>query len=423
LGVQNGQRITIRLGAVILGARALVDEADRLPALRLPTPWRQFDLPAELGWRYDEAKQELALGPVLGIMSVTKKGSPHKYAGNHELFQALSKRGREQGMLVYVFAPQGVNWPSHKVDGVLYGKTRTAGVFPLPDVVFNRVPHRSYEAWAAVAEVKSIMRRWERSGRPGCQLFNPGFFDKWDLYEMLRDNPALKPHLPVTELCGGKASLKAFAAERPRVFLKPVDGHAGLGTYLLERGSSSYRLRHRAKDKNVTLSGTFDETFAELEPQLRKTRYLMQPAVPLAKADGSTFDCRLLLQKDGTGTWRITGSGARVAGKGSITTHVPAGGHIADLGEVLKQAVRHPLETRDNVHALALATAQAIETALGQRVGEMSMDIGVDKDENLWFFEANAKPMRFDEPRIRNLSYERLLSYVRFLAGFEGGEQ
>jgi len=45
----------------------------------------------------------------------------------------------------------------------------------------------------------------------------------------------------------------------------------------------------------------------------------------------------------------------------------------------------------------------------------MSMDLGVDKQGNIWFFEANSKPMKFDEPHIRQKSLERIFQYSRFL--------
>lgn len=46
------------------------------------------------------------------------------------------------------------------------------------------------------------------------------------------------------------------------------------------------------------------------------------------------------------------------------------------------------------------------------------MDLGIDKNGDIWFFEANAKPMEFDEPNIRQTSLLRLLQYFRYLSGF-----
>ena len=45
----------------------------------------------------------------------------------------------------------------------------------------------------------------------------------------------------------------------------------------------------------------------------------------------------------------------------------------------------------------------------------MSIDLGVDKSGNLWFFEANSKPMKFDEPEIRRKSLQKLIEYGYYL--------
>ncbi|MDT2258644.1 hypothetical protein P7H06_02360 [Paenibacillus larvae] len=63
----------------------------------------------------------------------------------------------------------------------------------------------------------------------------------------------------------------------------------------------------------------------------------------------------------------------------------------------------------------ALELAQQIEKASRQKLGEMSMDLGIDITGKIWFFEANSKPMKFDEPDIRKKSLERIIQYSMFL--------
>ncbi|MNO08507.1 hypothetical protein D3C81_2311920 [compost metagenome] len=46
----------------------------------------------------------------------------------------------------------------------------------------------------------------------------------------------------------------------------------------------------------------------------------------------------------------------------------------------------------------------------------MYMHLGVDEEGGLWFFEANSRPMKFDEPAIRKLSLERIFQYCQHLA-------
>ncbi|MOA37277.1 Endospore coat-associated protein YheD [compost metagenome] len=60
--------------------------------------------------------------------------------------------------------------------------------------------------------------------------------------------------------------------------------------------------------------------------------------------------------------------------------------------------------------------AKQIERASGQLLGEMSMDLGIDSAGGIWFFEANSKPMKFDEPHIRQKSLERIFQYGSYLS-------
>ncbi len=43
------------------------------------------------------------------------------------------------------------------------------------------------------------------------------------------------------------------------------------------------------------------------------------------------------------------------------------------------------------------------------------MDLGIDSEGVLWFFEANSRPMKFDEPLIRKKSLERIFHYSDYL--------
>jgi hypothetical protein len=53
----------------------------------------------------------------------------------------------------------------------------------------------------------------------------------------------------------------------------------------------------------------------------------------------------------------------------------------------------------------------------------MSMDLGVDTTGKLWFFEANSKPMKFDEPHIREKSLRRLVRFWKYLVSASPGDR
>lgn len=114
----------------------------------------------------------------------------------------------------------------------------------------------------------------------------------------------------------------------------------------------------------------------------------------------------------------MTGIGARLAGARSITTHVPRGGSIEEPSSMLESTfgTERAASILKSVPTTALLIARQIERASDTMLGEMSMDLGVDENGGLWFFEANSRPMKFDEPAIRKLSLERIFHYGQHLA-------
>ncbi|NLW16959.1 MAG: YheC/YheD family protein [Firmicutes bacterium] len=353
--------------------------------------------------------------PILGILTAGKGPVP----GNREMFRFVQQACREAGLTAYVFTPDQVNWSRGVVRGYRYvGGRWRAGNFPLPQVVYNRVPNRQLEASAAVKQVK---RRLLTRGIP---YYNARFLNKYDLYRMLTKEAAIRPHLPWTNLVRRRDDIKAALKQFGRVYLKPRHAFAGQGIMTVELRGNDWELRYRQGNANRVIRGSaLGELWSRLERRMGKQSYIVQQAIPLARYRGRTFDIRLLAQKNGAGQWQVTGMGVRVASKGGITTHVPNGGYIASAADVLPAVFGAEADrVREKVALLAMQIAPAVEKGYGGLFGEMSMDIGLDNNGHPWFFEANAKPMRFDEPGIRRKGLQTMTAYVRYLAR-EAGER
>ncbi|MNH38577.1 Endospore coat-associated protein YheD [compost metagenome] len=79
----------------------------------------------------------------------------------------------------------------------------------------------------------------------------------------------------------------------------------------------------------------------------------------------------------------------------------------------------------DKAKMVAIKLSEAIERNYPHRLGELGLDIGIDKDGEIWMFEANAKPGRsiFKHPALRSegrasLSY--ILEHCMYLSRFQG---
>lgn len=361
-----------------------------------------------------------APAPQQYIAILTMDDEVRPFRGNHHNFIDLIKTGREYGAMVYVTRVKDLKLGQKKINGYLYQpETRTwsQAMVPFPQVIYNRIPNRKDEQ---TPEVQQILKACLKHAK--TKLFNPSFFYKWTLFEWLNKSNLTKKYVPATKKLAQPDELEQMLAQFPAVYLKPVRGKAGVGIMRVERPKSKgapYVLRVQVHRRTrVTHYPNIQKLWTSVKPLLGSEEYIVQQGITLACFEDRPYDLRVLVQKDGNGEWDLTGIGARVAGKLSITTHVPRGGSINEPEKVLTAAFGTEAAKRTliRVKKAALSIARQIEKASGHTLGEMSMDLGVDTLGQIWFFEANSRPMKFDEPDIRKKSLDRIIEYSLFLS-------
>ncbi|MGN7358164.1 YheC/YheD family endospore coat-associated protein [Paenibacillus sp. SAF-054] len=355
--------------------------------------------------------------PVVAIL--TMPGGPHHFRGNQANFQDIVRTGQEMGFPVYVVTIRDLKLSGESIKGY----TLNADMeweqqrFPLPHVIYNRIPQREDERKPAVR--RKIM---ECLAHPDIKFYNPYFFNKWHLFEWLKKSKATEHFVPRTRRLRGEIGLQQMLDRFPCLYLKPESGKAGKGIMMLKYQRDRllpYRLKVQNHRNSTTYKGAnIQRLWARIRNETGISPYIIQQGIELASVDNRPFDLRVLLQKTEKGQWGVTGVGARMAGSKSITTHVPRGGSIEDPMRMLSIVFGADSASgiMNRVKTSAIIIARQIEKASGYAHGEMSMDLGMDAAGSLWFFEANAKPMKFDEPHIRQKSLERIFHYCKYLA-------
>ncbi|MBP2002551.1 hypothetical protein J2Z69_003637 [Paenibacillus shirakamiensis] len=363
------------------------------------------------GWTPEEHK------PVIAILTTHDKLKSFK--GNRRNFRDIVKTGREMDIPVYILTARDLNLNSNRVLGYTFvpeKKLWQEQWFPLPDVIYNRIPLRQHEEKSAVQQkIKACLKH------PKIHLYNPYFFNKWELFAWLKKSRSTKSFVPATRKLTGFSALRTMIQSYTSLYLKPESGKAGKGIMKLkyvQDQRNPFQLTIQSPTKiTVIKAPNLSILWKRIKVEMKDTLYIVQEGIELVAHEGRPFDLRALVQKTGKGQWVVTGIGARLAGPRRITTHVPQGGSVEDpeklLAPVFGAEETPSLMTR--VKSGALLLAKQIESASGHDLGEMSMDLGVDLEGKIWFFEANAKPMKFDEPHIRRKSLERIFQYSQYL--------
>ncbi|TBL75079.1 YheC/YheD family protein [Paenibacillus thalictri] len=345
------------------------------------------------------------------------------FRGNRKNFVDLIKTGEDHGVDVYVTTTDELKLSGSQIVGYTYDEVHKKwkkGLVPLPNVVYNRIPFRKFEL---LPEVQQTIQSCLKHGK--IHFFNPAFYNKWTLFEWLSKSKDTKAIVPVTQKLTNSDELEKMLQKHKSLYLKPVRGKAGKGIMKVsyrngKNQTGEYQLSIQEKTRShISRHSSVQQLWSQIREMSSGKDYIMQQAIQLAHYKQRPFDLRALIQKNAKGEWSVAGVGARLAGKRSITTHVPRGGSIDNPLKLLsatfglggsRKIIKQTKQT-------AIILAKQIEKASGQTIGEMSMDLGVDTSGNIWFFEANAKPMKFDEPHIRKRSLQNLIRYSLFLSG------
>ncbi|WP_055108828.1 YheC/YheD family endospore coat-associated protein [Paenibacillus ihumii] len=356
--------------------------------------------------------------PVVAVLTVADPDC--LFRGNKANFKDIVNTGKDLNFPVYVVTTKDLKLSAKRIRGYQYNTGDKAWMkqwFPLPDVIYNRIPQREDERKRSVRE-----KIQECLLHESIQIYNPYFFNKRKLFEWLRKNRSTRALVPDTKRLLGPKTLASMLATYEKLYLKPESGKAGKGIMLLQ-----YEAEH-AKPYQLTIQGrkyrhivyrtaNLGYLWKRIKTEMNNTPYIMQEAIQLATYKDRNFDLRVLVQKTGKGIWMVTGVGARLAGLKRITTHVPQGGSIESPEKLLNPSFGSEMATLilNRLKSNAVLIAKQIEKASGHMLGEMSMDLGIDTEGNMWFFEANSKPMKFDEPQIRKKSLERIFQYSQHL--------
>ncbi|CAM4186123.1 hypothetical protein FHS16_000125 [Paenibacillus endophyticus] len=367
----------------------------------------------------DADYRELRAGRnVLAILTI--EDDAQLFRGNRSNFIDLIRTGQSMGFIVYVLTVKNLLLTRRSLKGYVYNESEDIWqlrLLPFPDIIYNRIPLREDEIQPSVRMKINACKK-----HPRVTLFNPAFFNKWDLFEWLRLSKSTKPYIPTTRKLISVSGLGRMMQRHPYLYLKPESGKAGKGIMTIKVHAEKqlpYRLKIQENKKSATYNcATIYKLWSRIQKQSGGEAYIAQQGIKLASFNERRFDLRALVQKNQRGQWDITGIGARIAGVSSITTHVPRGGMIEDPEKLLVNSFNEEQARKLLIKAknTAVLIAKQIERASGQLLGEMSMDIGVDSAGNMWFFEANSKPMKFDEPHIRQKSLERIFHYGAYLA-------
>ena len=338
--------------------------------------------------------------PVIGILTAQKKDG--SIAGNAPLFIELQKRLISLNGISFIFTLEGVH--EHSIEGFTFIPKKNIWeriTAPFPDLVYNRIPYRKSEEEIKSTEFFSCLTD------KNIPFFNPGFIDKYQLYQLFKNHPILHAYIPATITAIDKQKLWSFLTKFKSIYLKPAQSARGNGIFKLVLDTHKKVYLKGLKTSEEFL--TFDHFWWEWKNKLKIKNYLAQEEIMSSLYDGKRFDLRILAHAEND-HYIVTGVGIRQSQIQEITTHIPTGGRLLPYDLI---------QTEDHdqfIQKIVEYIGEALSEELGF-FGEFSIDVGISQSGKYYIYEVNSKPMSFDESEIEERKIDHLCRLFLQLTG------
>lgn len=434
LGITVPARVMIRVGSTILPAEVGIGKTQRSSYILSPDLRSALHIQKKRRMlvRYDTGENTIHLGPTIGIFT---SGLPNRAVYDPTGLQAelmmLSKIAREMPGQIYMFTADSVNWERSTVRGYNYSPSSSGrgywvpGTYSLPDVVYNRIASRNDEEREVIKTTKDRLKNL-----PQLHYFNPSFLNKWEVHQILSKISELYSYLPETHLLD-QFSLEKMLVKYQTLFLKPANGSLGSGIIRVKangKGKTNYTT-YGARRRNGQANNALD--LLEKTSAFRKERsYIVQQGLNLCTYRGSTFDLRIVYQKNSKGKWQIGKEFVRIAPGRSAVANMARGGTPTQSHKVFRHLYHQEEEIKEKkrlIKGLCNKIAVGIEKGSGQFWGELGLDMGIDKKGHPWLIEVNSKPRKTTETELSQVAmknaFRRPLEYATYMAGYGRGKE
>lgn len=363
--------------------------------------------------------------PVLGILTLYM--NEQKQLEERSIFQKMITAGKKLGLEVFVFTPQDVRDQPQRIYALTYhpGHQRWSRKWVrFPHMIFDRCRIQNSYRFEQLKRFRAKYRHLLFLNRP--------LRNKWTIYQVLSDVPAFEPYLPKTKLYSSISEVQRMLKQHDIVYLKPINGTGGRGILRIERLKGSKQTVYvQGRDQMRRIIRPQRMTWTQLTMRLSswkgKGRYLVQQGISLKLPSGRVHDYRMLVQKDGTGEWALTGCAGRVGAAKSITSNLHGGGEAVRMESLLRQWIGddHKIASvKEDAEHLGIEVAKFLEQRYGA-LCELALDLAIDRSGQVWLLEVNPKPAREVFARIGdrdtyNLAIRRPLEYAKWLYEHQG---
>lgn len=320
--------------------------------------------------------------PVIGVLFSSRDWDGFLNGTSSEDIDLYLRAADNHGVTVVFFRLSDIDLKAGTVSAMWrpYGRRWILVRIPLPTVIHNRAVHRIGPVEPQLAALRdsgvTIYNHWNNYG-------------KYSIHRRIYSNPLLRRYLPETRWFAS-SNLKRFLRHRS-FLMKPDRGSVGLGIIKIDRASrDSWTITHQVKNRTTINKVPTRRLSDYLRKHAAHRWYILQKTIDLQRRGDAPFDIRVSVQRDGTGSWQVTGMVGKVARKGGYLTNVFQGSTVARLEDLFADKAR--------VEAKLSRAALRIVRHLSKRLphlADVGFDFGIARNGKPYFIEMNCRDQRY----------------------------
>jgi len=241
--------------------------------------------------------------------------------------------------------------------------------------------------------------------------------DKWEKTEVISRHLDLREFVPVTKCIESRDTLKEMLDRYRMVYVKPVHGMHGKGVARVEWDEANAEHPYKYQlGLHIAEFADFNEMYGDLKIRMNGKKYLVQQGIHMLQHDSRDFDIRVMVQKNPSQEWEVTGMIGRVADDGKVVTNVHSGGRLKPV-ELLLQ---NYMSDEEQKAFLSLLKQQGLRVAEAMNeqyrgVKQLGLDIATDEHLKPWILEVNTSPdpyifLKLKDKRVFN----RVIRYTKY---------
>lgn len=299
-----------------------------------------------------------------------------------ELAKITSLISKAYNIEVIYLRPKDILIKEHKVNGKVFvnnkWKTKKVDIPPFIDVV----------PYCFKKENREIMNYLKDKTFLSDDRTN--VLSKIQLQELLRNDKDFSHLIIPTHHALQFEDMVKYVNEYSTVVLKPLKGIRGRGVYILSKNENNYTIGFKTEEKEMDES----QLQSFFEDEIKGKTYIIQKYIQSRTVyGGDPFDCRVHVEKGADGKWESARIFIRIGIGQKVISNVNQGGGVGNPEPFLKANFGEQWkEIMDALNQLVVTLPYKIEELRGTHIMSLGMDIGIDRDGQLYLFEVNDGP-------------------------------